>query len=673
MSAWGVRHHGLRVAAAALIVGCPLMGCRSPGGSFLSGFNRVHAKPISGYVEYTWRDRRLDQNTKVGGSETKSSEQIAEQNIKFETEGYIYHPNFVEFTLAGLFGLLQQDFEDEFDGRRRQSNDDGTVTEFDLNASFFRRKKYPGSVFLRRHRSLVARPFQSSLETTTTGYGFNWQYINDKTPTTVQFSDMEVLLDPLNSREANGIQKTTEFRIDTAYQFSLRNSLKLTYESRVQTEEPFKLDFTTDEITLSHRLDLGKKGNALLESELNYYDQRGTFDIKRFRWREMLRLKHTERLSSWYRFELIDRTQGALFGVAPITERSWLFTGLIEHQLYDSLVSQFSGFAQNQNYGDGVTVRRYGSQANFDYRKKNRWGKLHASFRDGFRRETWRGGRRELETLDERGVFHDPEPVRLSNPTVQQASLFVTAEDRTTLYIQGRDYTVRLIGDYLELERIPTGRIADGETVLIDYIYHTGGDLILETINHDFSIREDMNNGFSPYYRFRYQDQKLRPELSSGITPDNIIGHIGGLEYRKGPIRLTGEYEDHDSSISPFRALRLSADWTHRFDNGITPSFKARWSDVRHGFPNERTRRFLTLEGRYRHVVNRTLILETSLVYRNQQDSQGRDDEGLDFDLSFEWTLRDTELRLTYEWSQFNDDFTKSEASTLYLQLRRNF
>ncbi len=656
-----------------LILWGPLAGCQSTNGTGRSLAKNVKITRFGGYTEFTLRERRRDQESGVGAGTKKSYERIMEESIKLETEGYVYHPNFLEFTLAGLFGLLQQDFADEFNGRQRASSDTGSITEFDLSGSFFRRKNYPGTVFARRYRSLVARPFQSSIQTTTTGYGFVWQYVNEKTPTTVQFNDTEVILEPLNDQEATGRQKTTEFRFETAYKFNAHSALKLTYEYRSQIEEPFKLDFETDEITISHRLDFGPSYANRLESEVNYFDQRGTFDIQRFRWREVVRLRHAESLNSWYRFELTDRMQGTLFGVPPIEERAWLLTGTLEHRLYDSLVSQLTGFAQNQKFGTGLTVRRYGTQANFDYRKKNRWGTLRASLRTGFRRETRRGGPRQLEAIDERGIFNDPEPVRLSNTNVVQSSIFITAEDRTTLYIQGRDYSVRLIGDTIELDREPTGGITDGETVLIDYIYAIGGDLILETTNNDITIRQDMTNGFSPYYRFRRQDQKLRPKGAGGFTPDNITGHLGGLEYRKGPVRFLGEYEDHKSTINPFRALRFSADWTHRFEDGGMPSVRARWSDVRNGEPKKRSLRFLTVEGRYRRAVDRNLTMEAAVMYRNIQDSLSGDDEGLDVDLTLEWTIRSTELRITYEWSRYDDAFAKNESSGLFVQLRRTF
>jgi len=91
------------------------------------GVRNVEFERLNGYLEYTFRQRRRNQQSKVGAGSLQSKERIHEENIELETEGYVYHKNFVEFTLAGLFGLTQQDFMEKFNGRTRQSGDDGDV------------------------------------------------------------------------------------------------------------------------------------------------------------------------------------------------------------------------------------------------------------------------------------------------------------------------------------------------------------------------------------------------------------------------------------------------------------------------------------------------------------------------------------------------------------------
>ena len=628
---------------------------------------------VGGYLEFVARQREHAQESKVGGGTLDDREIIFEENVKLEVDGYAYHPNLVEFTLGGLFGLLQHDYWEDRNGLERTSGDDGTVLEFDLNAGFFKKKMYPGSVFARRYRTLEPRPYQSSLETTTTSYGLIWQYISEKTPTSFQFNHTDVLLNPLDSEEEDGRQKNTTARFETAYKFNDHNAVSFLYERQSVEEEPFELNFDSDEFTLSHRIDFGANHRQRLDSELNYFDQQGTFNIERMRWREILRLEHTERLRSWYIFELLDRTQGSLSGVPPIEERSYSLSATLEHELYDSLVSQFHVYGQKQEYGAGLNIDRIGALATFDYRKANRWGKLLATYQARIQREDRSGGDLRAEVLDERRTFNDPEPIVLNNPNIDTGSIIITAEDRTTYYHAGRDYTVFLRGDWIEIERVPTGRIQDGQAVLVDYVYHVGGDFALDTVNHDFHIRQNFDFGLSPYYRLRWQDQTVTPSSATGVTPEDITAHIAGVEYCWHSLRLVAEYEDRDSTITPFEAVRLSADYTHRFKFGATGIVKARWSDISYDQPNERDTTFFTAEGRYRHPITQHLTVEGAVLYRTEEDSLSGDDEGVDVDLSLEWFIRQTEVRITYEYGQFEDDFASNDHSALFVQVRRRF
>ena len=654
------------------VVPVVVTGCQSEGGR-RRGIRALQLRGVQGYVEFTARDRSQKQKSKRGAGDTRYDETVFEENLKLETEGFVYHPNLLDFSLAALFGLRQHDFENVFGDRLRTSGDEGPVYEFDFNGRMFQKKKYPGTVFARRYDALEPRAFLPSLEVTTTNVGFNWQYISDKTPTNLLFNHTDVRLDPQSETEEKGRQKTTLLRFETAYHFSRANTASLVYEHESREEEPFTLDFDTDEVTLSHVLGFGADGRHRLDSELNYFDQRGTFDIERLRWRQVLRLGHSDTLRSWYIFELVDRTQGSLAGVPPIEERSYSLTAAVEHKLYESLISQAYGFAHFQEFGSGLDSERFGVQLNFDYRKKNRWGVLLGKYRFLLQTEDRDGVGQSIEVLDESHAFRDPEPVTLGNPNVNVASIFVTAEDRTTVFQPDRDYTVTLIGNRIELRRVPTGGIVDGATVLIDYVFQIGSDYTLDTLNHDLEIKQQFDFGLTPYYRLRRQEQTIKPRSATGAIPEDITAHTVGAEFRRGMLRWKAEYENHDSSVDPFDAVRLSAAYTRRFQTGAVGVISARWAKIDHKPSNARETRFFTLEGRYRHPITPRLAVEGEAVYRNEEDSITGGDEGIDIDLSLEWFVRQTEFRVTYEFGEFDDDFRDSEFSNLFVQVRRRF
>lgn len=624
-------------------------------------------------LEFEMRVRDQEQKSKVGAGTKSSREYVYEEGVRIEADGSVYHPNLLDFSLGGLFGLIQQDFRDAFDGRVRNFSEEGDILEFDFEGQILKKKMYPAFVFARRSRRLQPRAFLSSLETTTTSYGVNWQYVSARTPTSLQFSSTDVTLDPLDPKEEVGEQRNRTFRFDTEYRFSDDHVLSFTYDHQDVREKPFELNYNSHELTLTHRLSFGEHRNHQLESEFQYFKQRGTFDIVRWRWREMLRVQHAGNLRSWYRWELIDREQGVQFGVEPIGETSYFLSGALEHKLYESLVTELFLFGHHQEFDSGLRITRYGFQPSFDYRKKNRWGALVIGYTPRIQQEDRSGGARAIEVIDERATFNDPERVILSNANVRVETIMVTSENRLVLYRLGADYRIEVIGNTVELERVPTGRISDGETVLIDYVYELGGDFTLDTVNHNLTIQQNFSFGLSPYYRFRKQSQSLSPPHATGFVPEDLRSSTLGIIYQKRALRAQAEYEDHYSNVLPFRALRLSVSAARDVAKGGTMRLRVRWTDMERSGRAARNTELFTVEGRYRQQISEVLTVEGAVLYRIEHDSFSGTDRGVDVDLALEFASRQTEARVVYEYGRFEDDFARNRNQSFLLQFRRRF
>jgi len=667
--------HAPRGSLAALVV-CAFLagagGCQAPPAE-KQDVQAIDITSVRRRLELKARVRDQEQKSKVSGEKTSYKENLYEENVKIETQGSVYHPNLLEFSLAGLFGLRQEDFERQFGDNLRTSSDNGNVIEFDAEGRFFKKKPYPGTVYARRYSSLDPRPFLSSLQNTTTNYGFVWQYVSAKTPTSLQFNSTDVKLDPLDKSEAPGRQQNTTLRLDTSYRASDYNVLSFVYDRRSVKEQPFNFAYDSDELTLSHRWDFGDHHQHRLTSELNYFNQTGTFSILRERWRESLRLTHSEALRSWYELEILDRKQGSLSGVAPVKETSYYASGTLEHRLYESLVSQLFGFAQYQDFDQSLKITRLGLQPSLNYRKKNPWGVLLGNYSYRVQTDDRKGSGLNMEVVDESATFRDPEPIILSNINVVLSSIVITSEDRLTNYHSGEDYRVRVVSNQVEIERVPTGRILDGQTVLISYQWMLGGDYKLTTKVHNFGLRQDFFFGLSPYYRLLRQDQTLMPADAKGARAEDIRANIFGTEYLKGPVKLVAELEKHQSNINPFDATRLSADLTQNLKNSGSVRLRTRWVDMDRGAPQNRRTKMLTVEGRYRQRLLESLTVEGAAMYRRENDSLSGPNRGIDFDLSLEWMIRETELRVRYEMGRFEDDFAQNRNQLLYVQFRRRF
>ena len=639
------------------------------------GLRTAEVTDIRGYAEVQLRQREREQASKVNTGRTRTKETILEEQLGFELDGYVLHPDVLELALGGVLGLVQSRYEETISGRSQSDTQSGELIEFDLNANLVKNRAYPANVFATRTRRYVPRPFLPSLETTSTSYGFTWQYVSAKTPMRLHASHVDTKQVGLYVRpqEEDGRQRITELAFDTSYVFSDQNKLSFAYEHRTAEEEPYTFDYDSDEVTLSHHLEWGGRRQYRLKSQLDALDQRGTVDLQRVRWREDLRLKHTESFETFYHVEALDRTRGNRSpDVSDVEERSYFASAGLRHQLYQSQTIQLRAYAQRQDFKPNLEITRWGWQGTLNYRKKNPLGVLHMNY--GIRSE-WnenRGSARTNEVIEELHTFRDPDPIRLTNRNIRTSSITLRAEDNITLYQRGRDFVVTTLGNEVEIERVVTGRIADGASVLIDYTFASGGNFELTTVNHTAGARQAFSFGLEPYYRFEWQDQTLAPVRASGAVAEDITAHIAGIEFRKATLHLFAEYEDRDSTINAFKATRLGASFTHRFKSGLEAGLHGRWTDTSFEGSNARDIRLLTCEARNRYPVTRNLTFEGSVFYRDGHDSRTGESDGLDVSLALEWIFRDTEFRVSYEYDEFEDRFARNDATMLYVQIRRD-
>jgi len=626
-------------------------------------------------LEFDVRHRE-DNRDPVSRSNTKEKfqETVFEERLRLGMDGYVYHPTLLEVSAAAAFGLYQADFEQELDHRRSSSSDNGDILEFDVSGTMLQRKPYPTSFYARRARSSEPRPFRSSIQTENTSYGVMWQWVSDKMPIRLQFDYNETDYDPyLRAGEQPGSREDTKFEVETGYIFTRHNKLNLVYELESIKEQPFDFAYDTERVRLTHEYEFGEDHQHRLRSELEYFDQKGSFDSEWIEWRETLTLRHSDRLQTTYQTELAKRKQGMVFSSDSLDENSYRLSATLDHRLYDNLDSQLSGFYQEQDFDTDLVIRRRGGAATFRYYRHNPWGTFRAEYRARFDLTENDGETQIFEVIDEPRTFVDPAPIILNDPRIEPGSIRILREDRTDRYEQGLDYRLRPIANRVEIERIPTGRIRNEESVLISYRFRFGSSYDLTTVIDSLTLRQEFDGGLTPYFRYMRQRQTIEPKTSSALLPEDIRAHLLGLEYRKGALLLSVEYENYDSSLSPFKAVRFNADYSYRFRNGSNASAGLHWSDLKYSGSYARTTRLTTVDTRYLWPISRSLSFEGALTYRKEEDTLSGDNEGVEVDLGLEWQVRKTRVTVDYRYATFRDDFARQDSSALLVHMRRRF
>ena len=648
-----------------------LSGCRNAGPQEDQG-GGVGILRTEGYIELDARVRTETREHKDGSEDDHDNQMIIREGIYMETTGYIYHPYFIEVTAAGLFRLVQSEFDSSYNGLAMKSSESGTTQAWDVSAEIFKKKDFPTRIFTRRSEELLPRPFMTSEYSTITESGLVWNYLSEKVPTRLQLNFRDTEFTPVGSEAEYRRKQEDELRFETGYNFSEDNKLSLEYEHESVQEDPYDIAFDVDDLRLTHELKMGEERQNRLRSELGQYTQSGTIELERTQWREQLNLQLTDNFLSSYLLDVTKRSQGGGSGRYS-DETSYNLDTTHEHTLYESLVTEFGTSFGSQQYADGGSVDRTGVRASLDYRKRNPWGELAINYGIDRQESVRSGFDQVIPILDLALTFNDPEPITLFETNVIVDSIFITDQTGLSIYRQNLDYSIFSFANRVEIHRIVTGNITNGETVLLDYEYNSFGDSTFTTLYQRLGIRQNFSFGLSPYYRLVWQDQTVEDDPSGSIIPEDITAHVYGLEYIDGTFRAMVEYEDHNSSISPFTSLQLASSYSHRFRYGGSGSVSARWLDMTWTAPVDRARTLLQFETGYRHPVARNLFVEGKFQYIDDQDTLTGGDTGIDLDLSLEWLIRSTELRISYEIGRFENDFTVTNRSMLYAQLKRRF
>jgi hypothetical protein len=304
------------------------------------------------------------------------------------------------------------------------------------------------------------------------------------------------------------------------------------------------------------------------------------------------------------------------------------------------------------------------------YTKRNPWGNLTADYGLRYRQDERDSPKGFSTTFREQRTFHDPDPVILDQPGMDLASIVVTKLDLSRVYRLGEDYTLATFGGRLEIHRVPTGHIADGETVWVEYRLAQSGSSETDATTQTFGFGQHFSFGLSLYYRGSREDRRSDP--ADALLDDRVRIHLLGARYGPGAFSLTAEYETQDSN-TPYDTYRVNGGWSRRFAWGANAGLGAGWTKTLYRPPDERQIEYRTLSANLSQPLGQGLSFQGSALYRKSGDSVAGDDDGFETDLALTWKLRQVTCWLSYRFTRYEDDATRETSSAVRLRLVRDF
>jgi len=612
---------------------------------------------------------RIDERKRPGEPTTRDVETILRPSIQISTDAYIIHPNFIELSLTG--GLLLDDNNIQSDTIGLTEHTTSLDTNYDVRAFILGKSSIPSSVYSRRSQANIDRLFGPNLDSTITEHGGMVSWINERAPTSIQYFHR----DQQQTSSSGGLDLGA-----VQDSFSLRSTVLI---SDYQT---LSLDYTLDAIQLSgggrtsqdfirhdatatHTLTFGDDRLDYLRSRVLWYEQTGNTDVSRLTLDESLRLHHSDRLNT--RYDVYYQSQSRTDSSQDLLRGNFNVT----HRLFESLTTTANIGASTLD-SEGSTSNEYFGDLTFDYVKKVPYGLFiaSASISENIRDNSPRGA--PLRIFDESRTFNDPAPIVLARQNILPGSIVVTDVSGLIFYDEGLDYTLQVFADRIEFRRVVAGNISDGQTVLIDYTVGPEPASTVSATGLGLSVRYDINQGFleglGVYMRYYQRQSNIDSPDPTFFVLDDTNDLIFGADYTTGPFWFKAEYENYDSTISPFNATRFETRYVRRLGPGSSFSLNGAYQMI--DYPSLDNHIDLALiSANYSQQLTNQMRLTAQVIWRDETNELNGDTQGFEQRVTLNWRYRQTEVYLTGRNSMFTSTGEDRLAQTLEVGYRRNF
>ena len=525
------------------------------------------------------------ETTETGKDEQRFKNFGFDERLRIRDRGFILHPSLFSFTGGLTVGLLQ----DKTSIQGEDSSVLGRALGYSFTGQLLSQKPYRLFLFGNRSANTVSRDFGRS-DTFFENLGATLYLKYSPFPSRLGYRQekLENRFRSLGLLTIRGEERDIIFYSGSReWDFS---SLDIDYQMD-QVEDLFQtdLDYTAHKAVGSYRLEFGSELEKIFTSSLSLNKRSGPFSISNLNARQELTIEHSDRLASAYQYvfsqasALETRTTshvgkisldyipldslttafGLTGGISSLPQgkqQTVGFSGQVSHRLYESLTTSFSLRADLAVLPDGAQ-KSYGQTLNLAYTKKIPGGvKLAAGIGLGYNINDSRFENAERFVFQERLVAGFGPPLMLAQSHVLADTVLVTDLSGTTVYRPGVDYILSSFGEFTEITVLPTGFIADGQTLLVSYRHQFSPSAKFSSLSWQHNISLDYK-GINAYY----SHESATPKLISGLgslaleeTSTDTVGIRFSRGGKKTRLNLLNEYKKVDSSRLAYSSFQFS-------------------------------------------------------------------------------------------------------------------
>jgi hypothetical protein len=487
------------------------------------------------------------------------------QRLELESRGWLYHPDLLLFSF-GLEPQWKQQDTAASDAFFRSDNDN--FLGYFLDAHVLRQKSHSFKLFLRQSRNEFNSTLSPDNVSETDIARTVWIIKNKLFPTTVTVEKNDTTFDDFfSSRDDSNILRIESKYVSDKHQLNLLSE----YVDQLREIDVQRIDAKRSLLNMNSHY-MFSDSTRLTSTIFNLDSQSDVSDSRSFLWSERLMLQHRPKLRSEYNARFDSRKNNNFHSDTQF------LSGALEHQLYENLTTRIDLYTSKDDFDNGeIDV----SEADLDlrYRRKIPIGMLAITGGYAYRVEDNNIDATSSQILNESHVLVGTAQEFLAKSNIDVSSVIVTDITKTTIYVQGIDYFLGVVGESVVIERGLFGGISDGETVLVDYVFATQSPFKSDRRSARFGINLDLWQILQLHYNF----SRVKEDLISGIRPsdlaDDRIQRVGAsLRWRWST--TTAEYERRETIRTPLTRRQIQQAFVFRMSRAMSFGASASYSET---------------------------------------------------------------------------------------------
>ncbi len=522
---------------------------------------------IDGYAAINYlsdTERRGD-----GGTSSKLAIATLQEEVFVNTHSYFYHPNFLKMDLGGGPLFVQDRYE--VDGVVNRETSD--LYNLAGRLSFLEQKPYPFTVYYEHLNPTVTTSLTQSFIQTDTKTGATFSLREPLSPVQV---DTEVFHQRSEGRsttyvvdddnEQASARLSSNFGPDgygqLFYQVNRLQSasgnpdlpiLSTQVESRTASFDGRFLFGAQREMTYTQIIGL----NSLAFVRPDFLVER-----EDFRFSPDLRWQHSDSLTSFYNYSLYKSNETSAAASTVEATNQTARAGLAHH-VTDRLSATADVHARDDRI-TGLELRSYGTGVQGGYTRPWEHAVLRLNAGLIYDQNDRAATAALVDRIGESITLVDAIPVTLAQEFIDTATIPIRVfnQARTQEYTL-TDFRIIVIGTRTQIQRLATGTILDGQTVLVDYAFQTGGTAGYSYFSQSYLASLTLYRYYTVYARYFGADYRLTsgaPTLPLNSSRNTLYGlRVDQPLVSGASAGVEVMFERQEEEISPFRRQSYDA------------------------------------------------------------------------------------------------------------------